>query len=580
MNQTPPSWYLYSSTGELIGPFATEQIQAMIDANQIAEHTQLSLDGRSFAPASACVPELFQGAQAHQPADNDEIELEEEGTSAPVIVRQPGRQSQPTPNKAGNSAAVRKSPAAAAPMPMPEHYWPSRPIATGNVCICPHCWTVFPIEDALFVARSPGLLGDPLLGSGVPRRFKASRFTTDGRALDPSGTPCDENACPNCHLKIPCSHIEMPSEFFSIIGAPGSGKSYFLASLTRGLRVTLPSDFGFTFSDADSGMNGQLTACEEALFHSPDPGAWVRLEKTRLESTQGLYSNVNMRGQNVLLPQPFIFTLRSQNVPGGDTHNPVSSHPAFKPRSLVFYDNSGEHFLPGMDIDSAPCKHLMHSRCLFFLFDPMQSQDSNLIKQDVVLNQAAGHVRHYLHLPPEKKASRQLIVIVTKFDLWEKTFTLPLRPRPVLNSPTFSVVDLGHLEDVSFALRTLLQKTYPEIVLAAENFSDDVTYLPVSALGHSPSELEGMEGLYVRPMDIKPVWPAVAVLYALAKAGFIRNGAMPVQASEVKLVRYARGMLICKLEDGSEISVPSKYVNRALHNPATGQIFIVPQAYS
>ena len=30
--------------------------------------------------------------------------------------------------------------------------------------VCPHCWTSFPPEDVLWIAESPGLVGDMKLG--------------------------------------------------------------------------------------------------------------------------------------------------------------------------------------------------------------------------------------------------------------------------------------------------------------------------------------------------------------------------------------------------------------------------------
>src|SRR5580700_11824914 len=83
---------------------------------------------------------------------------------------------------------------------------------------CPHCWHVFPPEQILWVAQHGELLGDALLGPEKARRFLPSRFTIDGRALDARGTPCDQLACPRCHLLVPRPILDVEPLFISIIG--------------------------------------------------------------------------------------------------------------------------------------------------------------------------------------------------------------------------------------------------------------------------------------------------------------------------------------------------------------------------
>ena len=99
---------------------------------------------------------------------------------------------------------------------------------------CPNCWLRFSPEKVLFVARHDALLGDSVVGSDAFRRFLPMRFTIEGDALDSHGQVCTQLACPRCHLELPRAHIEMPPLFFSIVGVPASGKSYFLAAMSHG----------------------------------------------------------------------------------------------------------------------------------------------------------------------------------------------------------------------------------------------------------------------------------------------------------------------------------------------------------
>ncbi len=65
-------------------------------------------------------------------------------------------------------------------------------------------------------------------------------------------------ACPKCHLPIPRAMLEMESLFISILGAPASGKSYFLTAMTWQLRQILPLNFKIAFTDADPESNRAL----------------------------------------------------------------------------------------------------------------------------------------------------------------------------------------------------------------------------------------------------------------------------------------------------------------------------------
>jgi hypothetical protein len=81
--------------------------------------------------------------------------------------------------------------------------------------------------------------------------FGSQRFDISGNALDPRGLPCQELACPQCHLSLPRASLEISPLFTSIAGSPACGKSYFLASMTWRLRQILPEKFAMTFGDAD-----------------------------------------------------------------------------------------------------------------------------------------------------------------------------------------------------------------------------------------------------------------------------------------------------------------------------------------
>ncbi|RLT05267.1 MAG: hypothetical protein DWI22_14270 [Planctomycetota bacterium] len=72
-----------------------------------------------------------------------------------------------------------------------------------------------------------------------------------------------ELACPRCHLSLPRDVWELPLAFFSILGSPSSGKSYFLSASLWQLRTILGQKFGISFEDADPIANHKLHEYED-----------------------------------------------------------------------------------------------------------------------------------------------------------------------------------------------------------------------------------------------------------------------------------------------------------------------------
>ena len=392
---------------------------------------------------------------------------------------------------------------------------------------CPHCWHAFPPEDILWIARQNELIGDPVLGPEAALRFLPSRFTIQGQALDPKGFVSQGMACPRCHLPIPRHLMEFSSLFISIVGAPACGKSYFLASMTWEMRQEMSRAFCLSFADADPEANRMLTEYEELLFLNPKPTELVAIRKTELRGE--LYDDLFIDGQETSLPKPFMFTLR-----------PTPQHPKFASLSntspgmvLVLYDNAGEHFLPGAESVGSPVtEHLARSRVILFMFDPTQdlrfrshchSSDpqmdagSRVIRQETVFHELANRVRRHLGVAESDPVDRALAVVVSKWDSWAELLDEDMASEPIVGRKGVSGLDMGRVEATSAQIRKLLADLCPEFVAAAENFSDYVVYVPVSALGRAPIKDDASGALGIQPELIKPAWAAVPILYVFAK---------------------------------------------------------------
>jgi hypothetical protein len=411
---------------------------------------------------------------------------------------------------------------------------------------CPHCWHAFEPQEILWVSQHVELMGDPVLGPEAPARFLPSRFNAAGEALDGRDMPCQVLACPKCHLAVPRALIETPPMFISLIGAPASGKSHLLASMTWELRRTLRDRFAIVFNDADALSNLSIHRYEETLFVNGEADRLVSIRKTELQGE--LYDQIRLGQQIVSLPRPFLFTMRSQTKPAPGASPPPAANDRL--RVMCLYDNAGEHFQPGMDSAAAPgTQHMARSRALMFLFDPTQhpgfraqcrafSDDPQLygsartLRQETILTEAASRVRRYTGLSPQKKHDRPLLVVVSKADIWAGLLDADLSTEPLLPDPShpgtdLALVDVPRIEQTSAALRQMLLKYTPEVVAAAEDFCQTIVYIPSSALGRGPELQEETGMLGIRPRDIRPRWAAVPILYLFARWGSILPAPKP-----------------------------------------------------
>lgn len=401
---------------------------------------------------------------------------------------------------------------------------------------CPHCWHEFAPEASLWISEHPDLMGDAKLGFDYAQRFLPSRFSAEGDAIDESGYRSTRMACPNCHLEVPRQLYQLPSIFFSILGAPACGKSYFLASMTWKLRQTLPSRFAVSLNDADALINARLHQYEEMQFMNPDPEKPVAIAKT--EEQGDLYDVVNMGDHSVTLPRPFMFNLQ-----------PLARHPLFEKaqrisRVMCLYDNAGESFLPGADKTTSPVtRHLALSRCLFFCFDPTQdprfrraceglSDDPQMkpraerldrevsVRQDTILIEAIQRVRRHAGLREDELHQRPVVIVVTKWDSWHELLPEVSRDEPYVKIKGKSVqaLDTKRIEQVSKKVGNLLTKLCPEVVAAAEGFAEDLTFIPVSATGRSPEVDPDTGALGIRPKDMDPYWVEAPMMHALHRS--------------------------------------------------------------
>jgi len=381
---------------------------------------------------------------------------------------------------------------------------------------CPICWFKFDRGDAMNIAVHNSLRGDPMLGDEAMQRYHATRFNDRGQALDAMGLATSDLACPHCRRKLPPGFLDLPHHIFSIIGAPSSGKSYYLSVLVKMLQSSLFQNFGITFRDADPSENVILTQMKTQLFSSSSPED-AFLAKTDLEGA--LYESLPRQGRKVRLPKPFIFKL---------------SHPATPDNgfSVVFYDNAGEHFEPTRNsADSPGAQHIAVASGIFFLFDPLHNPefraqmngvtDPQIKKfrtdqQDVILAETEVRIKSLLGLDSRQRVSTPLAVMVGKCDTWVSL----LGDRELLPAVKDGVVSLENIKANSDRVRDLMVRTCPSIVANAEAISSNVCYFAISPLGCSPVEFVDREGtlrIGPDPKQLNPRHVEAPTLWVLAQ---------------------------------------------------------------
>lgn len=405
--------------------------------------------------------------------------------------------------------------------------------------ICPYCWHVFRAEELLYISRHPSLMSDPVLGYDEQKRFLPRYIKPLRKALDSRGEICPDMACPRCHLRIPTPFLDSTPLFFSIIGSPGAGKSYYLATSTWKLRTVLPEYFGLNFEDIDNMTNQWINRYEEKLFLSTSGINYNAIEKTQIESPDTA-REVKINAVNMFVPLPAIFSLLSNK----------QYHRSERVQNTIsFYDNAGEHFQTGQDIIQKPgTRHILLANALLFLFDPTADPRFTTIinvslrnkitptvyPQQKILTETIDRLRKHTGRNIRDKFQKPIVIGVSKADLLidylkQAGINLDRLPYQFVKSSkevgskggqaadigSIGVLDMTHIMQMSAAIRELFCRLTPEFVNTVESFADNVVYLPVSAIGHQPDERG------VRPKDIHPLWVEVPFLYILSQMGYI-----------------------------------------------------------
>lgn len=467
--------------------------------------------------------------------------------------------------------------------------------------VCPHCWNNFYAEHASYITQHTELYGDPVLGENAFRRFSYLEVNRDrgGIVLDPKGEPMLERACPQCHLQIPSALLAGRPRFISIVGAPSSGKTYFLTVMLHQLREELSKFFNLTFEVCDYHEKSLFSKYAQILFSSDDPRKASLLEKTARDGE--LYNTIQLNGAKVVLPKPFIFAVRP-TVGQGPTGKPQTT-------SIVYYDNSGESFNFRSDDDGTKryTQHLGESDAVLFTYDfllnstarqrlQLVSQDPQVTgilkasRQEDILTEAIQRIRRYRRLTDGQLIDSSLIICVQKYDVWKSLLHYLQKPDVNLDCIDHTSIeyfrehgiaglDVQEMNAISLLVRKLLSDYSHGFVTSAEAHFSRVRYFPVSALGTSP-KLEG-EFLKIQPDQIRPFRVTHPMLWMLHEWKVIRRTkkmtAKPkeIPSAQIKVVTQDR-IQVSSPYRTTPFVVDFEYAGSRVFDPETGQPFWIP----
>jgi hypothetical protein len=408
------------------------------------------------------------------------------------------------------------------------------PNANGELS-CPVCWLRFDTGDVMHIAVHDSLRGDPLLGEDAQQRFLATRFNNSGQAIDAMGLPTSEVACPHCRRKLPPSFLAMPHHIISLVGDQSAGKSYFLSVLTKVLPATLYRDFGITFQDSDPTGNAPVNDMRKALFGAQAP-AQAKLAKTVFEGA--MYERLPRQGRMVALPRPFVYTLAHEDKTREQC-------------AVIFYDNAGEHFQPGVNIVEQPgAQHVASAAGIIYLFDPFNSPEFRALlketkdpqiekpvvdQQDIILAEMRARIQSIRNLPHGETIQTPVAFVVGKSDVWLNL----LNGTPIKDPLVDGKLDNNIVAENSDAVRQLLHRLCPAVVANAEALSTNVMFFAASAFGHTPLKIG--PGEYVPdPSKLQPKQVEVPLVWILSHICPSIFGALPELARSASSSSPAR----------------------------------------
>ncbi|SDA15454.1 hypothetical protein SAMN02910447_00932 [Ruminococcus sp. YE71] len=298
--------------------------------------------------------------------------------------------------------------------------------------ICPYCYNKFPKSQIMWRCNSgkcirPAALEEDSVYAEYhnitnPAEKRKPHIIPDPKPkkgfvkCDKCGDDTNMQICPVCHSVLPKTDENI---VISVIGVPGSGKSYYVGTLIRQLRQYM-SAFGCSIKFTTD----ESRRMYEDRFETPFSKRIV-LPKTKQPD-----ENANIVGANL----PILCDITDDRL---------------KTRTFTFFDAAGENF-ENEAIMRYVAPYISHSAAIILLLDPTQipavantlvsenpngvsgRRSVNTVSYEQVLNNTVEVI--HSHLKSKGQIDIPLAVGFSKWDLIENSPTL--RPDGVITNPS------------------------------------------------------------------------------------------------------------------------------------------------
>lgn len=349
----------------------------------------------------------------------------------------------------------------------------------GSNIVCPYCFSRFAeeyvqwrcnqyqcskaenleLDSPYFVyhkaakPRMPHIIPNPTVKGGFAK-------------CDKCGGDTNFRICPVCHSKLPDSKENI---IISIVGVPGAGKSYYVGTLLRQLRMHInrfDCNFRFTTTDDEDLYNDKF----ERPFSKHIP-----VIKTAAPTDENNFISANT---------PILCNIQDSKCT----------------RTFTFFDAAGENFDDPV-IMQAVAKYLQHSAAILLLLDPTQitevqgavsgvsDKDAHRISYTKTLTHIMDVIRSQRKMKPDTPIDIPIAIVFTKWDLIENSPELS-RPDSItaLDSPHFQKgFSLQDCDNISMEVESRLAGWHYEnfLQMVQNNFKTS-KFFAVSAIGAAP----------------------------------------------------------------------------------------------
>lgn len=298
--------------------------------------------------------------------------------------------------------------------------------------VCPYCFNSFSKSKVLWRCNSGKCIRPAALETDevyaeyhniasaaekrMPHIIEGAKPKKGFARCDKCGDDTNQMICPVCHSVLPRTDENI---IISVIGAPASGKSYYVGTLIRQLRNYM-SSFGCSVRFT----NEESRRMYEDRFETPFNRRAV-LAKTKQPD-----ENANIVGANL----PILCDMTDDKL---------------KTRTFTFFDAAGENF-ENEGIMRYVAPYISHSDAIILLLDPTQipavantlaaenpafaqsRAGINTVSCEQILNNTAEVI--HAHLKSSGRIDIPLAVGFSKWDLIENSPSL--RPEGVIVSPS------------------------------------------------------------------------------------------------------------------------------------------------